>query len=535
MRISRILCTFVVEMKAKKSANNKVQNRGLHGKKHDVPCPNRVYSDVILDADEAFKNILGRLAKLESEAAPLKEENKRLKRRNEYLEVQHRQDAAAIRKLKTEVASLKTRLDKLEKPKKDSHNSSVPPSKESIASSEERKKTKSLRKPSGMKPGGQPGHKGTTLQKSEMVDEFVEMPLDECPDCGEDLSEIEGVEKMARQVIDISFSAPTVTQFSILEKVCPKCGHIVRSEFPEDVNGDVSYGPNVQALVAYLCEEHAVSYQRVKTLMNDLFGINMSEGTVDNIVQRMSKRARTLYGRIKEKIGSSPVVGADETGVDIAGAMHWLWVWQTESASYFKPHAKRGYIAIEETFEEGLPDAVLVTDRHGAYFSMNVKTHQICLVHLQRNLIHFTEAQPKNQWPKDMLDLITEAMRQRRERDWDKIDRDGLKKRLDELLDKPIGTDDREFVGMKNSLSSKKEYIFTFLDNPDVPYDNNASERAVRPTKTKQKVAGLFRTFPGAEAYSIMHSIIDTAKKQMVSPFNELQLIAQHKPSLLHL
>lgn len=70
---------------------------------------------------------------------------------------------------------------------------------------------------------------------------------------------------------------------------------------------------------------------------------------------------------------------------------------------------------------------------------------------------------------------------------WDEIDREGLKKRLDELLDGPLGTEDKEFTGMQKGLSGKKDYIFTFLDNPDVPYDNNASERAVRPAKTKQK------------------------------------------------
>lgn len=86
-------------------------------------------------------------------------------------------------------------------------------------------------------------------------------------------------------------------------------------------------------------------------------------------------------------------------------------MWQTETASYFKPHAKRGYKAIEDTFDEGLPETVLVTDRHGAYFSTNVKTHQICLAHLQRNLVYLTEVQPKNKWLKDMLDLITDAMK----------------------------------------------------------------------------------------------------------------------------
>ena len=79
------------------------------------------------------------------------------------------------------------------------------------------------------------------------------------------------------------------------------------------VNGDVFYGPNVQALVVYLCEEHAVSDQRIKRLMNDMFHLDLSEGTINTIVQRMTKRARALYERIKSKIGKSPVAGADET------------------------------------------------------------------------------------------------------------------------------------------------------------------------------------------------------------------------------
>lgn len=522
-------------MRTKKSANDKARNATPKGKGQAVPCRRMVHPDVILDADEALRDILGRLTVLEKEVAPIKAENRELRRRNEYLERQHNENLAVIRRQKAEISTLKARLEKLEKPKKDSHNSSIPSSKEDMFSSEERKRTRSLRKPSGKNAGGQPGHKGSTLQRKETVDDFVEMPLDECPDCGKDLSEVCGTQKMTRQMIDVSFPAPVVTQYSIWEKVCPGCGHTVRSEFPEGVNGEVSYGPNVQALVVYLCEEHAVSYQRIKRLLNDMFHIDMSEGTIDNIVQRMTRRARDLYEKIRSKIGQSAIVGADETGIDIAGILHWLWVWQTETASYFRPHSKRGYKAIEDTFDEGLPETVLVTDRHGAYFRMDVKAHQICLVHLQRNLVYLTEVQPENKWPKDMLDLIAVAMKQRREKPWDEIDREGLRKRLDELLESPLGTEDKEFVGMRNGLASKKDCIFTFLDNPDVPYENNASERAVRPAKTKQKVAGLFRTFLGAEAYAVMHSIIDTAKKQAVSPFNELQLIAQLKPSMLKL
>ena len=523
-------------MKTFKPANNRTkQGASQHDGERKAVSINSVHPDVILDAGNVLYSVLKRLTKLEAEVTPLKKENEELRKRNKYLETQHRKDRTTIHRLNAEIKTLNARLEKLEKPKKDSHNSSIPPAKEDIASAEKRKRTNSLRKPSEKKSGGQPGHEGHTLAKTDSVDEFVTVPLDECPECGEDLSNVPGIEKMSRQVIDISFPAPIITQYSILEKVCPNCGRTIHGEFPEVVNGEVSYGPNVQALVVYLCEEHAVSYQRVKKLMKDMFNISMSEGTINNIIQRITKRARKLYEKIKEKIGRSPVVGADETGIDIAGILHWLWVWQTETASFFKPHAKRGYKAIEDTFDEGLPDTVLVTDRHGAYFGMDVKDHQVCLVHLQRNLTYLTEVQPENKWPKDMLQLITEAMKERREKQWDQIDRQRLRQCLDELLDSPLGTEDKEFVRIKNGLASKKDYLFTFLDNPNVPYDNNASERAIRPTKTKLKVAGLFRTFLGAEAYAIIHSIIDTAKKQTVSPFQELQMIAQLKPSMLTL
>ena len=106
-------------MKAKKSANSKVPSRALHAKSRKDSCTNNVHPDVILDADEALRNILGRLTKLEDEVAPIKTEHKELKKRNGYLESQHRQDLAKIKKKNAEICTLKARLDKLEKPKKE--------------------------------------------------------------------------------------------------------------------------------------------------------------------------------------------------------------------------------------------------------------------------------------------------------------------------------------------------------------------------------------------------------------------------------
>lgn len=156
-------------MKAKKSANSKVPSRALHAKSRKDSCTNNVHPDVVLDADEALRNILGRLTKLEDEVAPIKTENKELKSVMDTLS-RNTDKILQNQEKNAEICTLKARLDKLEKPKKDSHNSNTPPSKEDIAASEERKRTKSLREPSGKKSGGQPGHKGSTLQREERSD-----------------------------------------------------------------------------------------------------------------------------------------------------------------------------------------------------------------------------------------------------------------------------------------------------------------------------------------------------------------------------
>ena len=507
-------------------------------KKQVVFCSNGLHPDVYYDPNEMVSTLMNRIMELEAQVEFYKANSKGcdyLTERLQYYKDKHKNDVKVIRELKAKIKELKEERESFKVPKKDSHNSSIPPSKEDIASSEKRKRTRSLRQQSGKKTGGQPEHEGCTLGRKEKIAETIDIPLNVCPNCASDLSAVPIARKFSRQVIDIEIQQPKVILYSILEKTCPFCGKVVRSKFPKNVKGTVSYGPTLQALVVYLAEEHAVSYERIQSFLRDLFLINLSQGTIDNIIKRMTGQARELYEKIKEKIEGSSVVGADETGIDIKGVMHWLWVWQTETASYFATHKKRGFAAIEEMFPDGLPNATLVTDRHGAYFQMKVKNRQICLVHLLRNFVFLIEKMPKAQWSKDMRQLIVDAIKQYHERPWEEIDREGLKKRLDELLETPLGTDDKDFVRMRNALASKKDFIFSFLDSPDIPFDNNASERAIRPTKTKLKVAGLFRSKAGAESYAIIHSVLDTAKKQGVSLFNELQAIAQKQPSSLTL
>jgi len=159
---------------------------------------------------------------------------------------------------------------------------------------------------------------------------------------------------------------------------------------------------------------------------------------------------------------------------------------------------------------------------------MNVKGHQICLAHLLRELIYLEELEPKEPWTKAMMSLFREAIHKRKTIQWEKIDRDSILNRFDELLYAGLMCVNQEIERLKKSLIKHKDNVFRFLFDPKIPYDNNASERSIRPLKVKQKVSGCFRSFQGAMTYAVIHSLADTARKNNQSPFAALKLIAQN-------
>ena len=133
-----------------------------------------------------------------------------------------------------------------------------------------------------------------------------------------------------RQVIDLVFPRAVVTEFLSLVAICPRCGRKLRTPFPEGVNAPVCYGPNIQALVAYLSEAMCISVCRIRELFSELFGIKISEGTICNIIQAVKKKGTPAYKAIHDMIEHEKVIGADETGENINGALRWLWAFQSD-------------------------------------------------------------------------------------------------------------------------------------------------------------------------------------------------------------
>ena len=487
------------------------------------------------DIENALRLINQRLRKLEKSDSEKNEEIGRLNR------IIGRKDVR-IHKLETELASTKTeladanaRIKELEsdsdeeddssgssgKPEKNSSNSSIPPTQESIAARELRR-TKSLRKPSGKPSGGQPGHKGSTLQSVSAPDRIIKHEPAYCKCCGRSLDGVQYRKIRKTQVIDIKFIVET-SEEQYYEKVC-ECGFVNNCDAP---NCRIKYGDNIRALVTYLNAVQCIPFKRIAELISDLSGRKISEGTIQNILKETSAKSDAAYEEIRKRLELSPVVGADETGAAVGKELHWNWIFQNDALTYVFQMKSRGMEAIDARFPGGLPNSTLVTDRHHSYFKMSVKEHQVCLAHLLRNAEYLSELDTKQDWSRRFIHLITHSISLRRTGNITQRKIKILKTKMKNLLGESLTHLDDEFEKFKRGIIKVKDYLFTFLSDPHVPYDNNASERGVRKIKIKQKVSGGFRTDGGVDDFAKIHSIAETAMKNGNSKFNAILAVVQ--------
>jgi len=217
-----------------------------------------------------------------------------------------------------EITRLMKKIDVLERElaryttKKDSNNSSLPPSKDENRPPH----TSSLREKSSRKAGGQPGHEDKTLEMTDTPDEIIEHHACFCSECGEDVSDLPFELFGKRQVIDIPTIKQIVTEHRVYRCKCP-CGNIVESDFPVGVDSAVRYGKNIETLVGYLSVRQYLPFKRLKEMFNDIFTVQVSEGGLHCLLNRLASKGVTGYEMILQKVLNSGVIGTDETGVKI--------------------------------------------------------------------------------------------------------------------------------------------------------------------------------------------------------------------------
>lgn len=441
-----------------------------------------------------------------------------------WLENQNTLLKSEVKHLEKENIALKDRLSFYENPK-NSRNSSIPPSKDENRP----KRNQSLRRVSGKKPGGQPGHKGKTLEMAKYPDRTIELQPEYCNNCGKSLESVAPSEVKARQIVDIPVPKPIFTEYRTCAKTCA-CGHETRAGFPKGVDSPVSYGPRTEGLIGYLHARQYLPFARMKEIFNDVFGLKISEGGIHYLLERFSQKTKPAYQQIKERIAIAHVVGADETGARVGGGKGWFWTWQNQSLTYIAYSGNRGSATIEREFPKGFPKSILVRDGWRAQAATVAGHHQLCLAHLQRNLNYLNEKYDSARWGKDFSKLLESTLRlgkQDRKEEKYKINRTKEIQKLEQLLKYPPDKKQKELYTFYKRMEKEKQNLFTFLFIEDVPPDNNGSERSVRNIKVKQKISGQFKLGETAQNFAQIRSVIDTTIKNGLNVLDALFLIAK--------
>ena len=428
-----------------------------------------------------------------------------------------------LRKKNEEITELKDRLSKYEGPEKNSGNSSIPPSKERMKD-EIVRRTKTLRKPSGKKPGGQQGHKGHKLSCIATPDEVVDDIPNYCTNCGESLADAERILDYVSQVVSIPELRPVVKEIRHYVMVCKNCGERIRTA-PRRRSNDVVYDASVKSLVVYLSVVQFLPYGRISSFLHDVLGLSPSEGSLVNWVNEAKKNAQPIVDKIKEHIMSSSVIGFDESGCYCNKRLDWAWIAQTVYYTLLFRANGRGSKVLADQFGDSLERMTAVTDRHSAYFALHFLNHQVCLAHLLRELQYLSELNSSQKWSERVADLFRKAIHERNSHPSDIINKTSWLNRLDNLLKENISVLGKKFDTLKKGLIKCRDYIFNFLEDPVIPSDNNGSERGIRKLKIKLKNSCTFRSGLGADAFLELHSVVETAKKHNKTPYNAIQAL----------
>jgi transposase len=460
------------------------------------------------------------------------------------------EQAATIERLEVRVVELEAEVGDLRRRlAQNSRNSSRPPSSDGLSKPPVKK---SLRRPSGRRPGGQPGHGGSHLAAVGDPDEVLGHAPVCCAGCGADLdgAPVEGRER--RQVFDLPEVRLRVVEHVAERRRCG-CGHVTAGGFPAGVSAPTQYGPRVRALAMYLIARQHLPYERTAELFADWLGAPISTGTLASYIAAGAGDLQRFLDEVHRQLISAPVAHFDETGARVQGRVRWLFSASTEALTCYALHDKRGKDGIDHAGVLPHFTGVAVHDGFKPYrrYYDNAR-HALCNAHHLRELQAVIEqdSDGKQSWVRAMDRLLRDLQRavtvatDAGHDHLDVLQLAGYRAAYEQIIatgyrENPLNTirtGQRGFIAQTPArnllcrLDSYREDVLRFAHDFRVPFDNNLVERDIRMVKLQQKISGCWRTSTGANQFLALRAYLSTARKQGRHTLDVLTRLAAHDP-----
>jgi transposase len=372
----------------------------------------------------------------------------------------------------------------------------------------------------GKKPGAKDGHEGSRRKTPERIDARVEHRLEVCPCCGGPVQHCKRSRK--RIVEDIPHEiAPVVTEHTIHRDYCPACKKHVEPVVP-DAMPNAMLGHHVVALSSWFHYGLGVTISQTLEILGKHVHTQVTAGGLVDGWRRLAEALEPWYEQIAQEAKSGAVLHADETGWRVEGQTHWLWCFCNPRTCYYMIDKSRGGPALRKFFTEAY-QGTLVSDFWAAYEQVAAEDNQYCLVHLLRELLKVDEYNGSAEWKsfaKQLRRLVRDGIRLRKrpnfipERYLSRILL--IDRRLSGLADARYDDPDARRLGER--ISRHRDQLFTFLDKPEVPFENNFAERQIRPAVIIRKNQLCNRSADGAWTQAVLMSVYRTLRLRGLDP-----------------
>lgn len=428
-----------------------------------------------------------------------------------------KKQAAEIKMLKETITRLEEQIARL---KKDSNNSSKPPSSDIV------KPSKILRRlGKKRKRGGQHGHRKFSRQpfETEQVDEVIEYEL-----LDKDAKDLKPMDEwLVIQQIELPDKLYKVIEHRARKYIDPATGKIHIAPMPDEIRKGGLLGADITAAVGFMKGGCHMSYTTIQRFFKELMKLDVSRGMLSKAVQKISQSLRPAYEQLAERLPHESLVGVDETGHHDQGKLHWTWCFDTPDYSLFRIDASRGSGVLEKMLGKSF-SGIICADYWGAYrkyarlFDVPV---QYCMAHLIREIRFLAEHSIKKlaRWGNFLLEWLKKLFRTLHGRN--RYTPGGfamamkrLKKGFLSRMRRPPDHALAKKLAKRFRGRAAEDY-FRFLTEPGLEPTNNGTERQIRPVVIDRRITQGTRGRAGMRWCERIWTILATCKKQKRNVF----------------